>query len=126
MNRIVISVFTLIIVFSLSLVGIISLNKTCESLAESLDEIQAAAIEEDREKCIELTDDILDIWEKKEVVISLLVDHREIDEIEQTIKCLPVFARQDNMERLEEMSSLASERVRHINHKEKIETGNIF
>lgn len=126
MNRIVISVLSLILVFSLSLIGILSLNKACESLASSLDEIQAAAKEKDQEKCIELTENILDIWENKEVVISLLVDHREIDEIEQTIKCLPVFARQDNMERLEEMSSLASERVRHINHKEKIEVGNIF
>ena len=69
---------------------------------------------------------MLEIWENEEKKISLLVNHSEIDEIEKTVKSLPVLARQDNMERLEEQSSVAAERVRHIREKEKISAKNIF
>lgn len=126
MNRIVISVAALVLVIIISTIGVLSLNSSCKNLAENLDEVKQAAIDRDKEKSIELTQKVTEIWEKEEKKVSLLVDHREIDEIEQTIKSLSVYARQDNMEKLEEKSSIAAERVRHIRDKEKLSPENIF
>lgn len=126
MNRIAVSIAVLILVIAIAFFGIMSLDASCKKLAEALDEIKQTAVTGDREKAIALTDNILDIWDKEEKKISLLVNHEEIDDIEQTIKSLPVYARQDNMEKLEEKSSIAAERVRHIRDKEKISAQNVF
>lgn len=126
MSRMIISGVALLLVIALATVGVISLNKSCEELATMLDEIQQTAINKDQEKAIELTNKAIKLWSKEEKVISLLVDHREIDEIEQTIKSLSVFARQDDMEKLEEKSSVAAERVRHIRDKEKVSPESVF
>ncbi len=126
MNRNIVSLAALILVFSIALCGITSLDASCKKLSEKLDEIKISAENKDSENAVSLTENVLEIWEKEDKKISLLVDHREIDEIEQTIKSLPVLARQGNMEKLEEKSSIAAERVRHIREKEKISVKNIF
>lgn len=126
MNRIAVSVAALILIITIATLGVLSLDSSCKKLAEALDEIKQTAVTGDREKTMALAENILDIWDKEEKKISLLVNHEEIDEIEQTIKSLPVYARQDNMEKLEEKSSIAAERVRHIRDKEKLSPENIF
>ncbi len=126
MNRMIISAVAVLLVLVTATVGLISLKKSCEKLADALDEIKETAIEKDREKAKELTNKTIELWSKEEKIISLLIDHREIDEIEQTIKSLSVFARQNDMKRLEENSSVAAERVRHIIDKEKVSAENVF
>lgn len=126
MNRIIVSVIALILVIAVASFSVLSLDSSCKNLSENLDEIKSAAGIKDTEKTIELTEKALELWDKEERKISLLVDHSEIDEIEKTIKSLPVLARQGSMERLEEQSSIAAERVRHIREKEKISVKNIF
>ena len=126
MNRIVVAAASLILVIVIASLSIRSLDSSCEKLSEKLDEIQSTAESGDAEKAIELTENMLEMWEKEEKKISLLVNHSEIDEIEKTVKSLPVLARQGNTERLEEQSSVAAERVRHIREKEKISINNIF
>ena len=126
MNRIIVSVIVLLLVVGIATFSVISLDASCKTLASSLDEIKKTAEEGDREKAIELTVNILDVWEREEKKIELLIDHGEIDEIEKIIKSLPIYARQDNMERLEEKSSIAAERVRHIKDKEKVSPQNVF
>lgn len=126
MNRIVVSITVLVLVIAIASFGVMSLDSSCKNLSEKLDEIKSAAVNSDREKAIQLTEKALEIWEKEEKKISLLVDHSEIDDIEQTIKSLPVLARQGNMERLQEKSSIAAERVRHIRDKERISAQNVF
>lgn len=126
MNRIIVSVIALILVIAVASFSVLSLDSSCKNLSENLDEIKSAAEFKDNEKAIELTEKALELWDEEERKISLLVDHSEIDEIEKTLKSLPVLARQGNMERLEEQSSIAAERVRHIREKEKISVKNIF
>lgn len=126
MNRIVVSAAALILVIVIASLSIWSLDSSCENLLEKLGEIQSTAESGDNEKAIELTENMLEIWKKEEKKISLLVNHSEIDEIEKTIKSLPVLARQGNTKRLEEQSSVAAERVRHIREKERISVKNIF
>ena len=126
MNRIIVSVIALILVIAVASFSVLSLDSSCENLSEKLGEIQSAAENKDNKRAIELTENVLEIWENEEKKISLLVNHSEIDEIKKTVKSLPVLARQDNMERLEEQSSVAAERVRHIREKEKISAKNIF
>ncbi len=126
MNRIIVSVIALILVIAVASFSVLSLDSSCKNLSENLDEIKSAAEFKDSEKAIELTEKALELWDKEERKISLLVDHSEIDEIEKTVKSLPVLARQGNTERLEEQSSVAAERVRHIREKEKISIKNIF
>lgn len=126
MNRIVVSVIVLLLVVGIATFSVMILDASCENLASSLDEIKQTAEDGDSEKAIELTENILDVWEKQEKKIAFLIDHGEIDEIEKIIKSLPIYARQDNMERLEEKSSVAAERVRHIKDKEKVSAENVF
>lgn len=126
MNRIIVSVIALILVIAVASFSVLSLDSSCRNLSENLDEIKSAAEFKDSEKAIELTEKALELWDEEEGKISLLVDHSEIDEIEKTLKSLPVLARQGSMERLEEQSSIAAERVRHIREKEKISVKNIF
>lgn len=126
MNRIIVSVIALILVIAVASFSVLSLDSSCKNLSENLDEIKSAAEFKDSEKAIELTEKALELWDEEERKISLLVDHSEIDEIEKTLKSLPVLARQGSMERLEEQSSIAAERVRHIREKEKISIKNIF
>ena len=126
MNRIIVSVIALILVIAVASFSVLSLDSSCKNLSENLDEIKSAAEFKDSEKAIELTEKALELWDKEERKISLLVDHSEIDEIEKTLKSLPILARQGSMERLEEQSSIAAERVRHIREKEKISVKNIF
>lgn len=126
MNRIIVSVIALILVIAVASFSVLSLDSSCRNLSENLDEIKSAAEFKDSEKAIELTEKALELWDEEEGKISLLVDHSEIDEIEKTLKSLPVLARQGSMERLEEQSSIAAERVRHIREKEKISIKNIF
>lgn len=126
MNRIIVSVIALILVIAVASFSVLSLDSSCRNLSENLDEIKSAAEFKDSEKAIELTEKALELWDEEERKISLLVDHSEIDEIEKTLKSLPVLARQGSMERLEEQSSIAAERVRHIREKEKISVKNIF
>lgn len=126
MNRIIVSVIALILVIAVASFSVLSLDSSCKNLSENLDEIKSAAEFKDSEKAIELTEKALELWDEEERKISLLVDHSEIDEIEKTLKSLPVLARQGSMERLEEQSSIAAERVRHIREKEKISVNNIF
>lgn len=126
MNRIIVSVIALILVIAVASFSVLSLDSSCKNLSENLDEIKSAAEIKDAEKTIELTEKALELWDEEEGKISLLVDHSEIDEIEKTLKSLPVLARQGSMERLEEQSSIAAERVRHIREKEEISIKNIF
>lgn len=126
MNRIIVSVIALILVIAVASFSVLSLDSSCRNLSENLDEIKSAAEFKDSEKAIELTEKALELWDEEEGKISLLVDHSEIDEIEKTLKSLPVLARQGSMERLEEQSSIAAERVRHIREKEEISIKNIF
>lgn len=126
MNRIIVSVIALILVIAVASFSVLSLDSSCKNLSENLDEIKSAAEFKDSEKAIELTEKALELWDEEEGKISLLVNHSEIDEIEKTLKSLPVLARQGSMERLEEQSSIAAERVRHIREKEKISIKNIF
>lgn len=126
MNRIIVSIIALILVIAVASFSVLSLDSSCKNLSENLDEIKNAAEIKDNEKAIELTEKALELWDKEERKISLLVDHSEIDEIEKTLKSLPVLARQGSMERLEEQTSIAAERVRHIREKEKISAKNIF
>lgn len=126
MNRIIVSVIALILVIAVASFSVLSLDSSCRNLSENLDEIKSAAEFKDAEKTIELTEKALELWDEEEGKISLLVNHSEIDEIEKTLKSLPVLARQGSMERLEEQSSIAAERVRHIREKEKISVKNIF
>ena len=126
MNRIIVSVIALILVIAVASFSVLSLDSSCKNLSENLDEIKSAAEFKDSEKAIELTEKALELWDEEEGKISLLVNHSEIDEIEKTLKSLPVLARQGSMERLEEQSSIAAERVRHIREKEKISVKNIF
>ena len=126
MNRIIVSVIALILVIAVASFSVLSLDSSCRNLSENLDEIKSAAEFKDAEKTIELTEKALELWDEEEGKISLLVNHSEIDEIEKTLKSLPVLARQGSMEGLEEQSSIAAERVRHIREKEKISVKNIF
>lgn len=126
MVRIKISVICLVFVLVFSIVGYVLLNNSCEKLASSLDDVVNAVQANETSNLPNLVDRCIELWYKEERLISLLVDHREIDEIEETLKSLPVFIDQENFDKLQENSYIAAERVRHISSKEKFSIENIF
>mgnify|MGYP006332513001 FL=1 len=58
--------------------------------------------------------------------IESFIRHEETDKLEETIKSLPVYARQGNMERLEQQADLAIDELHHLIRSEKPLLSNIF
>jgi len=66
------------------------------------------------------------MWEDAHDLIESFIRHEETDKLEELIKSLPVYAQQDNMERLEQQADLAIDEIHHLIRSEKPIVSNIF
>ncbi len=126
MNRIIVAAVAILSAIAISFVGFFAVKNTCNKLETELVELCETAQEKDTEKAVEKTDDLITLWEEIHGTIEAFVDHSETDKLEEIIKNLPIFARQDNMERLEQQADLAIDEVRQIIRSLKPIISNIF
>ena len=126
MKRIIIAVAVIIIAFSIAFTGYFLVDKKCKELELNLAKICNISQQNNVKKAIDLSDETVELWEDIHDIIESFIRHEETDKLEETIKSLPVYARQGNLERLEQQADLAIDELHHLIRSEKPLLSNIF
>lgn len=126
MKRIIIAVCAIATAFAISFIGYFSVDKACKKLETHLENICKIAQNNDVTSAVKKSDDAIILWEDVHGLIESFIRHEETDKLEETIKSLPVYANQGNMERLEQQADLAIDELHHLIRNEKPMISNIF
>lgn len=126
MKRIIIAISVLVIAFSISFTGYFLVDNSCKKLENHLTDICNVAQDKNIEKSVEMSENTVEIWEDVHDTIESFIRHEETDKLEELIKSLPVYAKQGNMERLEQQADLAIDELHHLIRNEKPLISNIF
>ncbi len=126
MKRTIFAIIALISAVGLCFTGFYVINDTCEELKNSLNDVSSFAREGNIPTAQQKAKQAADLWEDIHGKIETFTPHSETDELEETVKNLPVYAQQGNMERLEQESEKAIKRLDHIIKNEKPLISNIF
>lgn len=126
MSRILIATGAIVASIAISFIGFFSVKNCCDKLENHLTEICVMAQEDKTDDAIKKADETVKSWEEMHDLIESFIRHEETDKLEEIIKSLPVYAQQDNMERLEQQAELAIEELHHLIRNEKPLISNIF
>ena len=126
MKRIVLAIGALIVAFTLAFVGYFWVDNVCKELETHLTEICNVAQQDDIENAIKKSQETITVWEEVHDIIESFIRHEETDNLEELIKSLPVYAKQGNLERLEQQADLAIDELSHLIRNEKPLISNIF
>lgn len=126
MKRIVIAIGALVVAFALAFTGYFWVDSSCNKLEKQLTEICDLAEKDNKEQAKKKSEEAVTLWEDVHGVIESFIRHEETDKLEELIKSLPVYAKQGNMERLEQQANLAIDELRHLIRSEKPLISNIF
>lgn len=126
MKRIIIALIAIGSAFAISFVGFFMVQKTCDRLEAELVEICETAQQQNADEALKKTEELIALWDKIHGVIESFVDHDETDKLEETIRNLPTFAHEGNMERLYQQADLAIDELGQIVRGEKPIISNIF
>ena len=126
MKRVIIAVGAIIITFAISFTGYFLVDKCCKELEKNLSDICNVAQNGDEKKSIQLSEKMVKIWEEVHGTVESFIRHEETDKLEELIKSLPVYARQGNLERLEQQADLAIDELHHLIRNERPLISNIF
>ena len=126
MKRVVTAVSAIILTFVVSFTGFFLVKNSCDKLTDHLESICEIARSDNVESAIQKTDDAVKLWEESHGLIESFIRHEETDRLEEVIKSLPIYARQGNMERLEQQADLAIDEIAHLIRNEKPLISNIF
>ena len=126
MSRIIIALVAIMSAVTISFVGFFAVKSTCDKLETELYEICETAKNNEKDVAVKKTDQLIMHWEESHGTIEAFVNHSETDKLEETIKNLPIYAQQGNMERLEQQADLAIDELRQIIRSEKPLISNIF
>ena len=126
MKRIIIAISVIVFAFAISFTGYFLVDKACKELENHLSDICNVAQDKNTEKSVQMSEDAVKMWEDVHDTIESFIRHEETDKLEELIKSLPVYARQGNMERLEQQADLAIDELHHLIRNEKPLISNIF
>ncbi len=126
MKRIILATSAVVIAFAISFTGYFLVDKSCKKLESRLADICNIAQEKEVEMAINTSNDAVKLWEDVHDLIESFIRHEETDKLEELIKSLPVYAKQGNMERLEQQADLAIDELHHLIRNEKPLISNIF
>ncbi len=126
MKRIIISISAILGAFIISFSGYFLVDNACKKLEKHLFNICTVAQAENIDKAVAMSEDGIVIWEEVHDIIESFIRHEETDNLEELIKSLPVYAKQGNMERLEQQADLAIDELHHLIRNEKPLISNIF
>ncbi len=126
MKRIIIAVGAIAMALAISFIGYFAVDRACKKIEKSLDDICQVAKADNTNIAIEKSEEAVVLWEDVHDLIESFIRHEETDKLEEIIKSLPVYARQSNMERLEQQADLAIDELHHLIRSEKPLVSNIF
>lgn len=126
MKRIILAIGALVTAFALAFMGYFWVNNACNKLETHLAEICSIAEKDDIEDAIKKSQEAVTLWEDVHDIIESFIRHEETDKLEELIKSLPLYAKQGNMERLEQQADLAIDELSHLIRNEQPLISNIF
>jgi hypothetical protein len=126
MKRLIMAVIALTSAITISFVGFFCVNHTCNRLEDELVKLSDYANENQTEKAIQKSEELIVLWDEIHGRIESFIDHDETDKLEEIIRNLPIYARQGNMDRLEQQIDLAIDEIGQIIRSEKPIMSNIF
>lgn len=126
MKRLIIALVAISSAFIISFIGFFLVQKTCDRLEEQLVEICETAQKQNMNEALKKSEELIVLWDESHGVIESFVDHDETDKLEETIRNLPTFAHEGNMERLYQQADLAIDELSQIVRGEKPLISNIF
>lgn len=126
MKRLIIAISAILGAFIISFSGYFSVDNACKKLENHLLEICSVAQDKKTENATKMADEAVILWEDVHGTIESFIRHEETDKLEELIKSLPIYAQQDNMERLEQQADSAIDELHHLIRSEKPIISNIF
>ena len=126
MKRVIIAVSAILGAFVISFSGYFLDDNACENLENHLWDICDVSQKQETEKAVKMSDDAVALWEDVHGLVESFIRHEETDKLEELIKSLPVYAKQGNLERLEQQADLAIDELHHLIRSEKPLLSNIF
>ena len=126
MKRLIIAISAILGAFIISFSGYFSVDNACKKLENHLLEICSVAQDKKTGNATKMADEAVILWEDVHGTIESFIRHEETDKLEELIKSLPIYAQQDNMERLEQQADSAIDELHHLIRSEKPIISNIF
>lgn len=126
MKRIILAIGALGLAFAIAFCGYFSVDNACDKLENQLEYICNIAQQNDKQRAVEQSEKTEALWEDVHDLIESFIRHEETDKLEEIIKSLSVYAKQGNMERLEQQADLAIDEISHLIRSEKPLISNIF
>ena len=126
MKRIIIAVGAIAMALAISFIGYFAVDRACKKLENHLENICKVAQDNETATAVEMSDKAVVLWENVHDLIESFIRHEETDKLEELIKSLPVYAQQDNMDRLEQQADLAIDELHHLIRNERPLVSNIF
>lgn len=126
MKRIIIALIAIALAITLSFVGFFAVKATCNRLENKLVEICEIAHSKNPALALKKTEELITLWDDIHGVIESFVNHNETDKLEETIRNLPTFAHEGNMERLYQQADLAIDELGQIVRSEMPIISNIL
>lgn len=126
MKRLIMAVIAIASAITISFVGFFCVNNTCNRLEDELVKLSDYANENQTDKAIQKSEELIVLWDEIHGRIESFIDHDETDKLEEIIRNLPIYARQGNMKRLEQQIDLAIDEIGQIIRSEKPIMSNIF
>ncbi|MDR1410193.1 MAG: DUF4363 family protein [Oscillospiraceae bacterium] len=87
--------------------------------------VQAAEVK-DKDRAQAILNKLSGLWEKSDTALHMFVIHREMGEVELTIRALKEYLQGEDWELFREGSVRLLEGLEHIQHSQKISWGNVF
>ena len=126
MKKIFVAISAIFGAFIISFLGYFLVNNACEKLENHLWDICAVSHKQETETAVKMSEDAVTLWEDVHGLIESFIRHEETDKLEELIKSLPVYAKQGNLERLEQQADLAIDELHHLIRSERPLISNIF
>ncbi len=125
--RIALSILALlVIIIGSSLIGANILSNTSGKLSGNIEKVESSTTSEDWNNALKYLDDIEKDWSKSEGIWSILIDHIEIDNIENSLTRMKKYIEvKDRALALGEIANL-KQYVKHIPQKETFNFRNVF
>ena len=116
----------LVIIIGSSLIGANILSNTSDKLSGNIEKVESSTTSEDWNNALKYLDDIEKDWSKSEGIWSILIDHIEIDNIENSLTRMKKYIEvKDRALALGEIANL-KQYVKHIPQKETFNFRNVF
>lgn len=114
MKRIWIAIALMVVITITSISGLLISSGYTDSIIDSLTQAENAALSGDIEKAASIVDDITQKWEHCGGVLSVYVDHRELEGVTSSLAKLSARIKNKNIDEFSVLCQLCISQMSHI------------